>query len=169
MTVAHSLTQPRRLFREQFEFEFERAAARLTVVLSPISQNGERPLLRSCDLCIFVVFLFAILNLLCWPRGQNLRLKMSEALPAAGSSKNIQVTVKVRPLIKREKADKLPKLWRVKENTIQLIDPPLASNEGYTFGKCVRLRLVFVGGNSCTMGFSGLFLNFHATHRSNIR
>ncbi|XP_055622670.1 centromere-associated protein E isoform X2 [Toxorhynchites rutilus septentrionalis] len=35
---------------------------------------------------------------------------------------NITVSIKVRPLIKREKDTKLPKLWRIHENTIAQID-----------------------------------------------
>lgn len=64
-------------------------------------------------------------------------------MPATGGSKNIQVTVKVRPLIKREKIEKLTKLWRVKENTIQLVDPPLSTNnDGYTFGEYILCGFV---------------------------
>lgn len=55
---------------------------------------------------------------------------------------NIRVTVKVRPLIKREKDAKLPKLWRVKENFIQLVDAT-SSNDGFTFGGLCRVSVRF--------------------------
>lgn len=63
---------------------------------------------------------------------------------AGDKGSNILVTVKVRPLIKREKEAKLPKLWRVKENTIQLIDAPQANNDGFTFGESRALRNLIV-------------------------
>lgn len=47
------------------------------------------------------------------------------------SEDNIKVTVKVRPLIKREKDNKLTSQWRVNGNTIQHVDPPM---EKFVFG-----------------------------------
>lgn len=74
---------------------------------------------------------------------------MAESTPSCSTSggsdksSNIQVTVKVRPLIKREKDAKMTKLWRVKENSIQLVEPATNSNEGFTFGVCCVVVCTF--------------------------
>lgn len=50
------------------------------------------------------------------------------------SDDNIKVTVKVRPLIKREKDNKLKIQWRVKQNSIQHIDQTV---DQFNFGNYI--------------------------------
>lgn len=60
------------------------------------------------------------------------------------SDDNIKVTVKVRPLIKRERERQLPKVWKVNGNTIQRVDP-VGGQERFTFGEFCPLALVRLG------------------------
>lgn len=75
------------------------------------------------------------------------------------ANENIKVVIKARPLIKRERDQKLQIIWCIKGDTIECTSP-LYSNK-YVFGKCVaasaqRLRLA----SSHFISFS-LSLLFH--------
>lgn len=59
------------------------------------------------------------------------------------SEDNIKVTVKVRPLIKREKERQLPKVWKVNGCTIQHVDAVGTQNERFTFGRTPSICLWF--------------------------
>lgn len=51
-------------------------------------------------------------------------------------SDSIQVAIKVRPLIKREKDENLPFQWTVSDNVIVPVDPEKKRGEGgFQFGK----------------------------------
>lgn len=50
----------------------------------------------------------------------------------SSSGVNIQVTVKARPLLKRERDSKQEIKWKIQGNTIQQID----HNEQFVFGMC---------------------------------
>lgn len=51
-------------------------------------------------------------------------------------STNIQIAIKIRPFIEREKREKLESLWLVKENSIVQIDcQKNFIGEPYSFGK----------------------------------
>lgn len=51
------------------------------------------------------------------------------------TNENIKVVIKARPLIKREREQKLQPLWRIQGETIECISP--LYNNKYSFGECV--------------------------------
>lgn len=53
-------------------------------------------------------------------------------------SANINVAIKVRPLIKREKDQKLTSQWHIKNNSITCIGNPIGT-EPYCFGKKIKV------------------------------
>ncbi|KAL9700764.1 hypothetical protein quinque_004205 [Culex quinquefasciatus] len=54
---------------------------------------------------------------------------------------NVTVSIKVRPLIRREKDSKLTPQWRIRENTIHNVD---GTGEPFVFGECMMLVLAIV-------------------------
>lgn len=58
-------------------------------------------------------------------------------------SDNIQVAIKVRPLIKREKDEQARIQWTVKENTISHIGQNGKTDTEYQFGKAQNFVLFF--------------------------